>query len=544
MSISRGSSLDSLCAGVFDTVVIGAGVLGASIARDAALRGLSVALVEKRDFGAHTSANSLKIIHGGLRYLQHLDLARMRRSIRERSVWLRIAPHLVEPLPFLVPTSRSGLQRKTLLRAALLVNDLLSGDRNDDLSEERHIPPGRALSRREALELVPELKGRPLTGGVIFFDALMYSAERLVLAVVQGAQDAGAVVANYVEIESRETPAAGIETLVARDHRSGSRFEIRARQVVNAAGPAAPGLAVRLLGRPTQAATPYSIALNLVFPGRGHQVAFTLPSDARDPNAVVHTGSRQLLVVPWRGCAMVGTAHYPLPGEAADFEGADDAVIERFLAEVNHAWPGQRFDRAEVRLVHAGLLPALPSPAGTVRLHKRHQVIDHAAEGAPGLLSAISVKYTTARKVAEEVVDRVFAKLGSAPAPSLTATTPLPGAPASVRDLLAAAQRDHGEQLPADVLEYLVRSYGTRYERVLAYRRTLPGWNERVVREAPVIRAELAYCAAEEMACSADDLVHRRTELGPRGLASAAALAAAREALAVAEGSAGRIPAG
>jgi glycerol-3-phosphate dehydrogenase len=533
-------ALDPLHEEPFDIVVIGAGILGASIARDAALRGLSVALVEKRDFGAQTSANSLKLIHGGLRYLQHLDLARMRSSIRERSVWLRIAPHLVEPLPFVVPTSRSGLHRKTLLRAALQVNDMLSRDRNSGVPEERHIPAGRALSRNETLELVPELESRSLTGGVMFHDALMYSAERLVLAVIQGAHAAGAVVANYVEIQGRRSAGTGVTTLAARDHRSGSSFEVHARLVVNAAGPAAPTLAARLLGHSTLVETPYSLALNLVFPAREHRVAFTLPSSSRDPNSVVHTGSRQLLVVPWRQRSLIGTAHYPLAGRGGDLEAVEDGTVERFLAEINQAWPEAAFDAAKLEHVHAGLLPTLSdSGSSPVRLLKRHRVVDHGAEGAPWLISAVSVKYTTARLVAEEVVDHLFTRRGSTPPPCRTSHTLLPGAPASVAELLAAARRNYGELLEGEVLEHLVRSYGTGFPRVLDYRRTLPRWDERVEASAPVIRAQLVHSAATEMVCCAEDLVLRRTELGPRGLASDAALAAAAEALAAAPAPAG-----
>src|ERR1043166_854658 len=158
-------SLDALQSTAFDLLVIGGGILGASVARDAALRGLRVARVERGAGGGGTSSNSLRIIHGGLRYLQHLDLRRMRESIRERSMWLRIAPHLVEPLPVLVPTYGWGLRGKSVLRAALAVNDVIAWDRNRTLAPDRRLPAGRAVSRAECLALVPELTGPGLTGG-------------------------------------------------------------------------------------------------------------------------------------------------------------------------------------------------------------------------------------------------------------------------------------------------------------------------------------------------------------------------------------------
>ena len=184
----------------YDLLVIGGGIYGACVTWDAALRGLSVALVEKGDFASATSANSLKIIHGGLRYLQHGDFKRMRESIRERRTLMEIAPHLVHPLPVLIPTFGHGMQGREVLSLALMINDLIGFDRNRLDDPEKHICRGRVISRRECLELLPGIHKKDLTGGAIFHDAQVYNSERLVLSFIRSAEKAGAELANYVEV--------------------------------------------------------------------------------------------------------------------------------------------------------------------------------------------------------------------------------------------------------------------------------------------------------------------------------------------------------
>ena len=515
----------------FDLVVIGGGILGACVARDAALRGLKTALVEKGDFGSGTSANSLKILHGGLRYLQQLNFKGMRESIRERSIWLRTAPHLTEPLPVVVPTYGHGLAGREILRLALAVNDVVSWDRNRDLEAERRLPPGRSLSRRECLDLVPECDRPGLTGGVQFYDAQMYSAERLVLAVVQAASAAGVVADNYVEVEVPLLRNGKLEGVRARDRLSGGALEVRGRLLINAAGPQAMALAARLLGRTPRSAPARSLAMNLVLPGQGHRVAFALPGAAVGPAAVARGGGRHLFFAPWRGRMLAGTAHYPhdgAPGRPAHSE----ADIRRFLGEVNQTWPGKPFGMDDVQLVHAGLLPAHPGrPGDEVRLVRRHQVVDHATDGADGFLSVLSVKFTTARLAAEEAVSLAVRKLGVHAPGCRTHVAALPGAERGAIPILAEVYRQYGDLLERDILEHLVRIYGDRYERVLAWRQVRPDWSERLDPAAPVIKAQFLHAVAEEMGDVPADLVARRTELGARGLPCAPALAFAASLL-------------
>jgi glycerol-3-phosphate dehydrogenase len=388
------------------------------------------------------------------------------------------------------------------------------------------------------VELVPELEAPHLTGGVLFYDAQMYSSERLVLEVVQAASAAGAVVANYVAFDRPVKLSGPIAGARMTDMISRDPFHVRARVTVNAAGPAVAALARRLVGHPAPTAINYSLALNVVLPSRGHRVAFTVSGMSNDPTAVVSLGKRQFFLVPWRGRLMIGTGHYPYSGDPLDLEVGEGDVM-RFVDEVNTAWPEAPFEPSQIALVHSGLVPVAAQHTGAhIRFLKRNVIIDHAADGAPNVLSALPVKFTAARRLAQDLVDLVFAKLDRQASQSTTASTPLPGATTdSLEDLVATARCRYGRLADADVLEYLVRAYGRGYERLFAYEGSISDWNRRVVKSAPVIKAQWVHAVREEMAQQPDDLIWRRTELGARGMASEVAGRFASDVLAASAGS-------
>jgi glycerol-3-phosphate dehydrogenase len=517
----RSPGLAALAASGVDVLVVGGGITGACIAWEATRRGLATGLVERDDYGAGATANCLKIVHGGLRYLQHLDLRRVRQSALERSFWLRSAPHLVDPLPVLLPTYRGRFPSRSALAAALVLNEVFSADRNRGLLPERRIPRARVLSRRECLALEPSLEHPRLTGGVFFHDALMYSPERLTLEVVQAAAAAGAVAANHVAFEAPILEDGRVAGARLRDRLTGEETEVRARWIINATGSFAPSLAGRLAPRPTARYPDYSVALNFVTRKPAPPVAFTAVTGLGEGARGKKKG-RQLFVVPWRDQMMIGTAHLEYRGDPARFELAPE-LVEEFLAEIATASPHLDLARDDISLVHAGLLPlagpagpAGPAGAGGIRLLKHHRIVDHAAEGCPGALSVVTVKLTTARQVAREVMDRIVPAAPAARGPEVAL---LPGGRfESLHRLRAEADELYSALLPADVLEHLVRTYGAGYAAVLEHRRLLPDWDERVVPGAPVIRAQVAHAVLAEQARTVDDVLWRRTELGPRGL--------------------------
>jgi glycerol-3-phosphate dehydrogenase len=524
------SPLDHLADKEFDVVVVGAGITGACIALDAATRGLRTALIDRADYGSGATANCLRIVHGGLRYLQHLDVRRSRESIVERSMWLRSAPHLVEPLPIVVPTKRGQFPGRWTLGAGLAVNELLSADRNAEIEADRQIPRSRVLSRQECLRLAPDAGQPDISGGILFHDAIMYSPERLTLEVVAAAAIAGATTANYVAFESPRVHDGKVSGCLLRDVLTNDVCEVRTHWIVNATGALAGEICRTLTNGRAQGPQAYSVALNLVTTPDDSGTAFAVSGGPADPDRKLGVGGRQLFVVPWRGQRILGTAHFPFDGDPSAAT-LPDEYVECFLAELRSATPAINVSRDDVRVVQWGLLPVAGPGAGSrVRLLKHHRIIDHRiADGVGGAISVVSVKFTTARRLAVDVVDRI----AGASARALPAAIPLPGKPdRPVADAVRDALSRYTPLLPADVVEHLVRAYGSRHERVIALATEVEGGAERLSPGAPVIVAQLLYGAREEQARTVEDLLWRRCELGPRGLITPDGRRAAERALA------------
>ena len=394
--------LDALASREHDLVVVGGGIYGAVAAWDAAQRGLEVALVEREDFGSGASWNSLKTIHGGLRYIRTGNLGRLRESARERSILLTIAPELVRPLPFLVPARGHGTEGREVLALALWFNDRLTRGRNRGLPPERQIPEGRMVSAAEARRLVPGLATTDLTGAAVWSDAQASSTERLTLAFVHAAAEAGARVANHLEAVGLLRLGKRVSGIAARDGLDGRTIEVRSRMVLNAAGPWAEELVAEAGVRRRSGALL-----------RARNLVLRLAPPA--PLAVgAKSEGRYLFLVPWQGLTLVGTSY-----ESAAAPPSDPMA---FREEAGRAFPWAGLEAAPVTLVHEGLVP------GTVggELATRPRLRDHEREdGLAGLVTVQGVKYTTARAVAERVVDLVVRRLRLAERPCRTAITPL-----------------------------------------------------------------------------------------------------------------------
>lgn len=394
--------LNALADREHDLLVIGGGVYGAACAWDAALRGLKVALVEAADFGSGVSWNSLKTIHGGLRYLQTLDLGRMRDSIGERSLWLRLAPELVRPVPFLVPTYGHGFKGREALALGLLLNELVSYDRNEGLRPDRRLPRARLLSPAAVAGLVPGVPRSGLSGGAIYYDAQVQSSERLLLAMLLAAAQQGAALANYAEATALVRVGARIVGARVRDHEGGGELEVRARLTLNATGPGL-GKLLELTGvRPVP--LPWLRARNLVL---RRQIV------GQEAVGMLAEG-RYLFAVPWNERTLLGTSYDP-----AD---ADDAGPEAFFEQAQRAFPWAGLVPADIALVHEGLVPGRDAH----NLATEPLLLDHAQrDGLKGLISILGVKYTTARLLAEQAMDRACAGIGETGRKSRSAASPL-----------------------------------------------------------------------------------------------------------------------
>jgi glycerol-3-phosphate dehydrogenase len=500
----------------FDLLVVGAGIYGATIAWDAALRGLSVALIDRGDFGAATSANSLKTVHGGLRSLQRGNLCEMRSFIRDRRALLRIAPHLVEPIAFAIPTFRRPFSHPWTMRAAFLLNDLAAVDRNRGLDPARRIPAGRVVSRSDYLAYQPGVDPAGVIGGAIWSDAQLFSSDRLLLGFVQSAVDRGAVALNYVEALSLNRTAQRVHGAVARDRLSGRSYDIEARVVVNAAGAWAPALSATAVEGGRRPRVRFAKALNLVT---------RLPTPCLALGAG-HEG-RFYFRVPWRGVSIFGTSQDPFDHHPEDLQVERDDV-ERLLTHINAAFPGVSVGVDDVTLVHKGLLLSAGQRDDEVLLAKKSLVWDHRQEGVDGLITVVGVRYTTARETASGVVDVVYRQLGLEPPPCQTASTPLAGGDVgSMDELLRKAEADRPSGLPRPALERLVRAYGAGYRAVLLRLVRDPGLARPLGQASGVTAAEIVHAVEDEMAVTLADALVRRTEAGAAAWPGESAVAAA-----------------
>jgi glycerol-3-phosphate dehydrogenase len=500
----------------FDLLIIGAGIHGACAAREAAIRGLRVALVDRGDFCSGTSANSLKIVHGGLRYLQQADLPRMRQSIRERREFLRLAPHLVHTLPCILPTY--GLATKSLpaLGVALLVNDIISFDRNRGIPDRRrHLPRGRLVSRDRCLQLLPDLDPHRVTGGAIWHDAQMYNPERLAFSFVLGAVEAGAVAVNHVAVESLRHDGRRVTGAALRDEIGGTTFSVRARLVLNCAGAAVEELLANSGLATSERRFIPSTAMNLVI---NRPLTGELAAGLHNRFSYgERRGSRVFFFTPWRGISVVGTRHLPL-GDGPNARFVTEDKIESFLSEINATLPGAKIRREEVTSWNWGIIPmeGINPRSGEVSLVRHSHVVDHRTDGIEGLLSVIGVKYTTGRQVAEAAVRRACALLGRSAAVS-AARMPLPGG--AVEDM-EELRREIAAALPAappKTIVHLARTYGSRWREMKALTNDRPELAALLPGNEEVIAAEALFAAREEAAVTLADFVLRRTGLGTTG---------------------------
>lgn len=518
--------LERLADTTFDLLVIGGGIHGLAAAYDAAQRGLSVALVEQGDLGSGSSFNHLKTVHGGLRSLQTADVARFRESIRERHAMARIAPHLVQPLGFLLPTTRALTRSRMAFAVAFTLDAMLGADRNRDLPPHLHLPAGRVLSREECAAIDPETfagADARFTGGALWFDYQMPRAERLTLAFAHAAAAAGATLANYVAAERLLVDSAQHVTGArVRDVKSGAdadaTFDVRARTVLNAAGA---GIGPLLASSGVGVEWPLQKAINLVTTRASSGVGAATPSGGSPVAIASSHGTGTFIRIPWNGRSIIGTWHSDSPA-AAKTMAVSEEELAAVIADVNAAFPGLSLMTREVTLVHRGLVPAVAVPAdvgraAAVKQQSQAAVLDHGVDGVRGLFSIRGVKYTTGRLIAERAIDQIEQRLGRQPTASRTARTALPGSVDTPIDALAREIAAAAPAITPDTADHLARSYGASWRDVLALARDTPSLTARVDASHPAIAAEVIYAVRQEMALTLTDLIVRRIQLGSAG---------------------------
>ena len=502
----------------YDLLVVGGGIFGACAAWEAASRGLSVALLEQGDFSHATSANHFKMVHGGIRYLQHGDLPRIYESSRERSALLRTCPHLVKPLPIVIPTHGHGTKGKLFLGLGMYLYDLLTCGRNRGLQKARKVPWSRFVSQRELLEHFPGLDSRELTGGAVFHDGQVLNPPRLALAFIRSAVSCGARVANYAQVTDFILEGRSVQGVQVQDRLNGEKHVIRSKMVLNTAGPwahrlLAERLKINLNPRPT-----FSRDLAFVVRRRFKSpYGLALLSGSKDADSVLDRGGRHLFLIPWRNYTLVGVWH-KIFSDRPEAVSVSSAELQEYINEVNRAYPALDLSLDDILTVNMGLTLFGEEDAqdsGKLSFGKRSRIVDHKKEhDIEGLLTSIGVRATVARGVAEKVVSEVSRHLGKVFLPSRTDRLPVFGGDITDIDALAEqALSEYGNLLPGKSILTLVRHHGSRYRDVAelaAGKEQLAG----TVGGSTVTKAEIVYSIREEMAVKLADIVMRRTSLG------------------------------
>lgn len=511
-SYSRASVLSQLSQDTLDVLVIGGGIAGACGVWDASLRGLRAGLIERSDFSSGTSAHSLRVLHGGIRYLQHLDIARLRESCAERGAFLRIAPHLTRPMPFALPTYGMGLRGKLPLRAAFAMLNVLTAGRNRGTAlRSQHIPSPFCLSRQEFLEKFPAFEHPDLTGAGVFYDGQICNPPRVVYSIVRAAQERGALTANYCSAERLLVRDGKTQGVVAQDRIGGASFEIRARVVVNLTGPFAPTVNASAFGG-QKLNVPLSRDMAFVINRKLlPDMALGIQTRYRDPDAWLSRGNRHIFIVPWRSYTLIGVNSRVYEDDPFKLT-VSPQEIQGFVEEIREACPAWNITREDIAVVNAGLLPIGEGVQGQqgLSLGKRSPLIDHGARGGPeGLITAMSVRWTMGRQVAAEAINLAAQKLRAETAPCLTAVTPVHGADIADKDqLLASVRKAASSSLPEAATTHLVDTFGSEAGAVLQ----LGG--EALLPDGRTLEAEVRQAARNEMVETLADIVLRRLDLG------------------------------
>ena len=483
--------LDALTSHTFDLLVVGGGIHGLMAAWDASMRGLRVALVERHDFGGRASFHHHRTLHGGLRYLQSGNIARLRTSVRERRTWAHIAPHLIERQAFAIEAGTSRGKPATLLRLGFALDAVLTADRNRDLIGDLRLPPGRIDTdgRHDTGDLLDDTG--PLA---VWHDYRTAHAERLTLGVGINAVRAGACLANYVDAIEPIRDGRKVVGIAARDLVHGHPLTISARVVLNATG-AEGGRMMAAFG--VRRAPPLVKAMNIVT---------TRPAPALACGASTSDG-RLLFAVPVQGRLSIGTWHGPRPC-GADAWLVTGEELDAFLADVNQAFPSLHLGLDDIALVHRGVVPARVR-GGRVQLADSPVLREHRHDGVDGAITLMGVKYTTARALAEQAVTLVTAQLGRH-APPQTASRPLPGFnPTGVAPPVGG--------FDDECWGHLQRCYGDQAPRVAGLATANPMLAERLTPRLPVTGVQVVEAIRNEMALSLEDVVLRRTGLGSAG---------------------------
>jgi glycerol-3-phosphate dehydrogenase len=494
----------------FDLILIGAGINGAGIARDAAMRGLNTLLLDKGDISAGTTQWATRLIHGGLRYLEYYEVPLVRESLKDREILFHIAPHLVKPLGFLIPIYEHTKHGPLKVRLGMIAYDTLSFDKS--------VGNHKMLSREEALEREPGLNPERLKGAAFYYDGQVEYAERIAVENAVSAHEHGALVLNYARVDRLVVEDGEVRGVEFTDVLGGGSYEARAPVTVNVAGPWVDEV-LRKIDR-------YGPSEKRMIGGTkgSHLVVDPFPGAPKGEALYVEArrDGRPYFIVPWNGRYLIGTTDIRYEGDL-DWVVADEEEIEYLLDETNHVIPEANLSRDSVLFTYSGIRPLPYHPEGAEgSVTRSHIIHDHAPHirvdpRVGGLISIVGGKLTTYRNLSRQTVDKVYKKLNLKAPDSRTGKVPLPGG--ATPDFGAfAAEFKVTSGLADELAERLLRLYGARAPDVLEMAGDDPSLRmplgPSATVESGLIGAEVLYAFRRELAQTLSDVLLRRTMAG------------------------------
>jgi len=477
---------------IFDLIVIGGGITGAGVARDASLRGLSTLLLERRDFASGVSSKTTRLVHGGLRYLANFEVDLVAEALRERAILRRQAPYLITPMPILIPIYKGDPHGRAAISVGIHLYELLS--------REKDIPHYFTSGTAKTLALEPHLSRTGLTGSALFYDHQIILPERLVFENIVAAREAGAAVMNYTGVEKIEEIADGV-LVTARDIRSGTTGIYRSRVLINAGGPwvdqvrKAGGFNKKKIICPTK-------GIHLIVPKVSEQSLFVASRDGR-----------MFFIIPMDRWSLIGTTDTKYDGNLDEVH-ADTGDVDYLLNESRRVLPGLNLLKGSILYTYAGVRPLAFEGEQESKISRKHRVIPEGLAGR--IISIAGGKYTTYRNMAEDVVDEACRKLGKKVS-CVTHKKPLAGSlPAELDEYVKEAVPQLAERfgVSAGTVRHLIHFYGSRVENILLYTKEDPRLAEQVSPDSGDIYAQVLYGIREEGAKTVSDILLRRMHMG------------------------------
>ncbi len=492
----------------YDIIVIGGGITGAAVAYDAASRGLSVALVEKDDFGSKTSSATSKLIHGGLRYLANFELSLVRESLKERRILENIAPNFVYPIANMIIFNNPSMKKqKYLLKVGMILYDILSFDKKFTWDKSKKLPSHKSFSSKKTAGFEPVLESKELSGSLVYYDCASIFPERLTLAFIKSAASKGADIANYMEVTGFIKNNNKIEGVNLIDKINNRTASIKGKLTINCAGPWADKVLSLTGTAEHKEVLRRSEGIHIITKKIVSKYLVTSSTP----------GGRHIFLIPWRGHTLIGTTDKEYIGSPDEWKIKKENVLE-LIDDVNASFGEKvKITYDDVLYCYGGLRPLVEDQTEDVyESSRKYEIFDNAVDGFDGLITVEGGKYTTSRNLAKNVMKVACKKLGYCAKNGGTDKDFLYGS--EIEDINSFVEfcKTKYSNFPADTVDYLSRVYGTEIDDLLAAASNNKSLAEPLTSEGE-IGAQVVYAIENEMALKLNDILFRRTGLGTLG---------------------------